>query len=281
MNPRHPPAHLDAEHIVHASRSSFAPAFRFLPRDRRRDLEVLYAVCRVIDDLADLGDGSIDERREALAAWRAGFTAQDLAGLPDNVRELVRRRSLDPQLFAELIDGAETDLCAPVRMRTRADLNLYCHRVAGVVGLLSLPILGADAQRCAIYAETLGRALQYTNILRDTASDLRRGRIYYPLDELERHGLTPENFADAQEARQRYLGGFAVQTADLFAEAEAMLRKLPSRDRRALCPARLMAAVYSALLRKMQRDGLRVTTQRYRLSTLEKLAALARGLLGA
>ncbi len=276
MNPPAPPAHLDAAGILRSSKSSFAPAFRFLPADRREDLVILYAFCRLADDLADAGDHENSARRAALDAWRVGFMHPDLAGLPDNLRELVRRRSLDPELFLELLDGTATDLESPVRMATRADLDLYCHRVAGVVGLLCLPLFGADRQRCAAYAETLGRALQYTNILRDTASDLRRGRIYYPLDEMAEAGLHPENFTAEHARRQGYLERFAAGAAELFARAEALL---PAPDRHALRAARIMASTYGRLLRKMRRDGLRVMERRYRLSAPEKLAAFVGGLL--
>ena len=177
MNPLLPPAHLDAAAIVRASRSSFVPAFRLLSSDRRKDLETFYAFCRAADDIADAEGHESSDRYAALEAWRAAFRDPGLPGLPDNLRELIARRGLDRRLFLELLDGTATDLAAPVRMATRADLDLYCHRVAGTVGQLCLPIFGADPQRAGAYAGTLGRALQYTNILRDTKSDLARGRI--------------------------------------------------------------------------------------------------------
>ena len=275
MNPLGPPAHLDAESILRASRSSFAPAIRLLPAERRHDLAVLYAFCRMADEIADADGYDEATRRAALEAWRAGFRSTDFSGIPDNLRELARRRALPRELFLEVLDGTATDLDAPVRMANRANLDVYCHRVAGAVGLLCLPIFGADAELCAPYAETLGRALQYTNILRDTASDLQRGRLYYPLDELADAGLTPDNFASENDRRQRYLERFAGDTADLFPKAAAAL---PAQDRRALRAARIMAATYERLLRKMRRDALRVTETRYRLSAPEKLAAIAAGI---
>ena len=268
MNPLLPPAHLDAAAIVRASKSSFVPAFRLLPADRRRDLETFYAFCRTADDIADAGHYPTGHRYEALEAWRKGFREPSMTGLPDNLADLILRRGLDRRLFLELLDGTATDLASPVRMATRADLDLYCHRVAGTVGLLCLPIFGADTPRSSAYAETLGRALQYTNILRDTASDLQRGRIYYPLDELAAAGI--EDFPRGAET---YLETFAQQTDKLFDQAAALS---PPEDRRALRPARIMAAIYHALLRKMQRDGLRVTEKRYRLSKPAKLLAIIR-----
>lgn len=270
MNPLIPPAHLDAGRILRASKSSFLPAFRLLSPERRKDLELFYALCRDLDDIADAGNYPPAQRYEGLEAWRAGFGRRDFRGLPANVADLVRRRSLDRGLFLELLDGVATDLAPGVRMPARSDLDLYCHRVAGTVGRLCLPIFGADPERAAHYAETLGRALQCTNILRDTGPDLRRGRIYYPLDELAAAGI--EEFPRGAEA---YLENFARRTERLFEEAAALA---PAQDGRALRPARIMASVYRALLRKMQKDGLRVMEKRYRLSKMEKLWAITRAL---
>jgi phytoene synthase len=142
--------------------------------------------------------------------------------------------------------------------------------VAGTVGRLCLPIFGADPDRATPYAETLGRALQYTNILRDTKSDLMRGRIYYPLDELSAAGVSSFPH-DAQD----YLFSFAKKTAALFDEAAALS---PREDAGAMRPARVMASIYRSLLRKMQRDRLHVTEKRYHLSRPEKLWAIVRAL---
>lgn len=272
MNPLLPPAHLDADGIVRASKSSFLPAFLFLPADRRCDLQLFYALCHAIDDIADAAHCPATLRHEALQAWRSGFHHPNFEGLPGNVAGLMLRRSLDRGLFLELLEGVATDLASPVRMPARADLDLYCHRVAGTVGCLCLPIFGAHRDRATDYAETLGRALQYTNILRDTASDLRRGRIYYPLDELAASGISIDSFPDGAAA---YLARFTEETENLFQSAE---RKLPIEDRKALTPARVMASIYRTLLRKMRRDGLRVAEKRYRLSTAEKVQAIVTAL---
>jgi phytoene synthase len=272
MNPLLPPSSLDSAAVLRASRSSFFPAFRLLPPNRRKDLETLYALCRAADDIADADGYEPSERYAALEAWRMAFRDPDLRGLPDNLRELIARRGLDRRLFLELLDGTATDLAAPVRMATRADLDLYCHRVAGTVGQLCLPIFGADQERASAYAETLGRALQYTNILRDTKFDLARGRIYYPLDE-----LSAARVVSFPQDAQDYLVSFAERTDALFDEAAEIS---PSEDAKSLRPARVMTSIYRSLLRKMRRDGLRVTGKRYRLSTIEKLLSVARALLG-
>jgi phytoene/squalene synthetase len=277
MNPLLPPARLDARAIVRASGSSFLPAFRLLAPDRHADLMVLYAFCRLVDDLSDAGHHPAAERIEALEAWRCGFHDPSLGGLPDNLRELALRRSLDPQWFLELLDGTETDLAPEVTMPTRRDLDLYCHRVAGVVGRLCLPIFGADPGRAAQYAETLGRALQYTNILRDTFQDFELNRLYFPADELAAAGLDPRNFLHEHEARRSYLSAFAAAADGLFDRAAL---ELPSEDRTALRPARVMGQIYRALLRKIRQGRFDADGERCRLTTWEKLAALTPVLAG-
>jgi phytoene synthase len=272
VNPLLPPPRLDADAIVRGSKSSFLPAFHLLRPERRRDLVTFYAFCKTVDDIADAGKHASGQRYESLEAWRSGFRDPQLRGLPADLAELIRRRGMPCGLFLELLDGTATDLTENVRMATRADLDLYCHRVAGTVGQLCLPIFGADAERCADYAETLGRALQYTNILRDTAADARRGRIYFPLDELAAAGIDEKEFPAGSGA---YLARFADQTELVFASAEA---KLPIRDRTALKPARIMASIYRRLLRKMRNDGLRVTDKPYRLSLAEKIWTITRAL---
>lgn len=276
MNPLVPPSHLDAQKILQTSKSNFAPAFQLLAPAAREDLAILYAVCRLVDDVADNESFDLTSRREALDAWRTGFLHPEGYGLPDNLYELMLRRAMPLAHFLELLEGATTDLAACVRMSTRADLNRYCYCVAGTVGLLCLPIFEAESTRCSEYAKTLGRALQFTNILRDAASDLQRDRIYFPLDELSKGGLTPENFLSEHALRQRYLEQFAMETENLFTKAASLL---PTEDRHALQAARVMAALYARLLRKMRRDKLRVMEKRYRLTTAEKLRLVAAELL--
>lgn len=271
-----PPARLVTGEL-RAPASNFARAFLLLPRDRRRDLEILYAFCRAADDIADEPGLAEAERREALASWRAAFDDAGRCGLPEDLAGLIERRGLDTALCLALLDGVETDLAPAVRMATRADLDLYCHRVAGVVGRLCLPVFGAGPVRAADYAEMLGRALQRINILRDTAEDLRRGRIYFPLDEMAAEGLDAGNFATDQGRRQRYLEAFAAETGAALAGASAMA---PAEDWEALRPARVMGALYDTLLAKMRRDGLRVTEKRYRLTAAEKALAVLRGAAG-
>ncbi|MGE8357128.1 MAG: presqualene diphosphate synthase HpnD, partial [Microvirgula sp.] len=170
------------------SGSSFYYSFRFLSDDRRRAITALYAFCREVDDV-------VDETREEQVArmtlnWWRGELAALYAGAPTHpvtraLQPHVQAMDLPQGLFGEIIDGMEMDL-DQARYATFADLQRYCHRVAGVVGQLSARIFGHTDPRTLDYAHDLGIAFQLTNIVRDVGEDARRGRIYLPVDELQR-----------------------------------------------------------------------------------------------
>jgi phytoene synthase len=271
MNPLLPAHFPDAATLLRRSGSSFAAAIRLLPREPRRDLSTLYAICRTLDDIADADNLDHPQRLAAWHAWCDVFAEDHNGPMPPAVRDLVNRRKLDRGLFIELLEGVAIDLHPPVTMPDRAALDRYCHQVAGTVGRLCLPIFGTRSEQSIAYAETLGRALQYTNILRDTAVDLTRQRVYYPIDELKFAALDPTHLDHS--SWQKYLRQFAVDTEQLYLDAASLL---PAEDRPALRPARLMAAHYQALLQKIIRNDCRVFDRHFRLSSAEKILVLLR-----
>ena len=289
MNPASPASLSDsapptsAASITRSSKSNFALAFLALPRERRVDLVTFYAFCRVIDDLADDPDATVAEKQPRLDAWRRALRGAfpGEPALAGEVRALMAKYMLPPELLEELVEGCAMDL-TPARYETFEDLLRYCYRVASVVGLASIAIFGCRSPRAREYAVTLGYALQVTNILRDVAKDLANGgRIYLPQADLARFGVTPEDLAQRQGGP-----GFAALMAFEAARAEALYARaraeFPQEDRRALAPAEIMGGVYHRLLQKMRRDGFRVFEHSYRLNQLEKLAIAARVLvLGA
>ena len=176
-----------AEEITRASKSNLALAFVALPAQCRRDMNVFYAFCRLVDDLADEPEPPLEERRAALARWRQSLS-QPVEGespLAPRVRELIARYRLNAELFSEIIAGCEMDLNG-ARYETWDDLRVYCYRVASAVGLVSIEIFGYTKPEAREYAVKLGLALQITNILRDVAEDYERaGRIYLPRAEMQ------------------------------------------------------------------------------------------------
>lgn len=266
--------------ITRRSASNLALAFILLPPARRRAMAALYAFCRQVDDVADDPAVPPAERRRALAAWRADLrraAAGETPRLPV-LRELqvhLVTYQLPLDLFDEVLAGCEMDLELS-RYPDWPELDLYCHRVAAAVGLLSIRIFGCRHPHSADYAEALGRAFQLTNILRDVREDAARGRIYLPQTELARHGVT-----EAEILEGRYSARFRALAESVAARARAYYARaaarLPADDRRALIAAELMGAVYWNLLRRLAAQGFDVFTgPRARLSRATKLYLTAR-----
>ena len=270
-----------ARQITRASKSNLALGFIVLPRARRRDISIFYGFCRVIDDLADEPGPTEDERRAALDLWKKCLTARQRGepALAAEVRALIEKYSLPVGHFLEIIFGCEMDVRGTV-YETWEELRLYCHRVASLVGLVSIEIFGYTDAGCKTYAEQLGLALQLTNILRDVRADyLNDGRVYLPRMEMDQFGYDVGGLAlGTYDAAFRSLMEFEAERArSLFADARAAL---PAVDRRAMAAAEIMRLVYERLLQKMEAGGFRVLTHHYRLSRWEKIGCVLRGRFG-
>ena len=242
--------------ITRKSASNLALAFVLLPRAKRDAMSALYAFCREVDDVADDESAPVERRSEQLAAWRADVRRACDGGVPEFAvnRELqlvIRNYRLSFELFDDLIRGVEMDLTVK-RYETYEKLELYCYRVASVVGLLSIEIFGYRNPACRDYAISLGKALQTTNILRDVRADAERGRIYLPQSELAAFKVREEEIL-----RFEYSPRFRDLAASVAARARTFYRSaretLPAEDRRAMVAAELMGSVYWRLLDKLER----------------------------
>lgn len=251
----------ESRRITRKSASNLALAFVLLPKDRRDGMSALYAFCREVDDVADEETRPVPERREKLEQWRqdldrayAGETP--LFAVNRELQPVIQRYGLDRHHFEELLRGVEMDLEVR-RYPTFTELDLYCYRVASVVGLLSIPIFGYRDPASRDYAVALGKALQLTNILRDVGSDAARGRIYLPLEELKRFQVREQELLEGT-----YSERFAALASATAARARAFYRQaretLPAVDRRSMVAAELMGAVYWNVLEKLERGGFRV-----------------------
>lgn len=255
-----------------ASGSSFALAFRFLPRARREAITAVYAYCREVDDIADecrdplLAQSKLDWWRGELAALYAGQPSHPVTRA---LAPAISAYHLPHEDFEALLDGMEMDLRNERYPDFRA-LGLYCYRVAGVVGQLSARLFGYRDARTLNYAARLGLALQLTNILRDVGEDARRGRIYLPEDERIRFGVSPEDLlAATPNAALRNLLAFQFERAwKTYDEAYALL---PAQDRRAQRPGLIMAAIYRRTLEEIRNADFPVLTARVSLPPLRKL----------
>jgi 15-cis-phytoene synthase len=270
---------MNAAKITRASKSNLALAFVALGRERREDITIFYAFCRVIDDIADSTELTVPEKSRDLNAWRRWLRegTPDEPTLARDVRDLIAKYSLTPAMLEEIIKGVEMDL-ETVRYDSFEDLRLYCYRVASAVGLVSIEIFGYRNPACRQYAIELGLALQMTNIIRDVGKDLSNGRIYLPQQDLARFNYSEEDLRlrKHNEPFLRLMEFEAARAGEFFARAAELL---PREDRRAMVAAEIMRSVYQALLRRMKADGFRVFGKEYRLSRLEKSGRVAAQLL--
>jgi phytoene synthase len=255
-----------------ASGSSFYYSFLFLDPPRRQAITALYAFCREVDDVVDECPDPLLARTK-LGWWREEVRAL-FAGHPTHpvtqaLAVSLKSFSLPQEQLLEIIDGMEMDL-DQVRYADFKALHLYCYRVASVVGLLAAEIFGYSERQTLKYAHDLGLAFQLTNIIRDVGEDARRGRIYLPQDELARFGVNESDLLGADYSdRFRRLMEFQVERArTTYRQAFA---QLPAADRKAQRAGLIMAAIYSATLDEIARDGFRVLHQRISLPPLRKL----------
>jgi 15-cis-phytoene synthase len=253
------------------SGSSFYYSFLFLPAPRRRAITALYAFCREVDDAVDEpADASV--ARAKLEWWR-GEVAQMYAGNPQHPVTRALQPALAPfgivrAKLEEIMDGMEMDL-ERSRYADFAELERYCHRVAGVVGALAAGIFGYCNPATLQYAEKLGLAFQLTNIVRDVGEDARKGRIYIPMEELRRFDVAAADILNARHTENfaRLIRFQAERAARCYDEALALL---PAEDRGAQRPGLMMAAIYRTLLGEIAGDGYRVLAQRTALTPIRK-----------
>ena len=270
-----------AQEITRKAKSNLAFALSCLPKQRKRDMIIFYAFCRVIDDLADELSVPYQDRSEGLDQWRngieKGFDHAD--SLQRDVIQIIERYSIPKQPFLDLIDGCKSDL-DPQQFQTWEELEKYTYQVASCVGLISIRIFGCTHPDSEKYATALGHALQLTNILRDVEEDLRKGeRIYLPLDDFARFQYSEK------ELKAHIYNDHFVNMMNAHADrAEAFYREassyLHAEDAKALRAAEAMRRIYHSLLIKMKQDNFQVFGQRYSLSKAKKTSILLSSLLG-
>ena len=263
-----------------ASGSSFYYAFLFLPPPKRAAITAFYAFCREVDDVVDeVQDLGVAQTK--LAWWRQEVT-QAWAGQPSHpaLQALMPHAGvygIEARHLLAVIDGCQMDLDQN-RYLDFANLQQYCHLVAGVVGEVAARIFGQTLPQTTDYAHRLGLAFQLTNIVRDVGEDAARGRIYLPVNELQRfdvkaHELVKRGAApgtDTADFERRFLALMHFQCERALGLYDEALALLPAADRHAQKPGLMMASIYRTLLREIQAEPLLVLTQRVSLTPLRK-----------
>jgi len=257
--------------VTRQSGSSFYYPLLFLPKQKREALYAIYAFCRHSDDLVD-EIAEPNEARKQLAAWREELQ-RTYEGAPrhpitERLYEIMARYPIPKIYFEELLLGMAMDL-ENQRYRTFEELSSYCYRVASVVGLACIEVFQYSHPQAKEYAIAQGMALQLTNILRDLPEDLGRGRIYLPLEEMDRFG-----YSEADLHARRYNDSFVElmrfqwnRARDYYQQAESLLWP---PDRGNLIVAEIMRSIYWRIFQKIEATGFNVFEIRSRISSLQK-----------
>ncbi len=254
------------------SGSSFYYSFLFLPPDKRRAITALYAFCREVDDIADECHDIVVASTK-LAWWEAeirrAFNGAPQHPVTQALQDGIKQYDLPLELFVEIIDGMRMDL-GEVRYADFKSLQLYCYRVASVVGQLSASIFGYSDRKTLKYANDLGMAFQLTNIIRDVGEDARRDRVYLPQDELRQFGVSEEDIMRGRQT-EAFARMMAFQEQRAQSYYDSAMAALPQADRKNQLTGLIMSAIYRSLLDEIKRDDFQVLNQRISLTPIRKL----------
>ncbi len=268
--------------IARQTGKNFYYSFLVMPRKKRAAMCAIYAFMRRSDDIAD-STANPAVALEALHQWRAQVDAAFNNGeatdpiLPALV-DTVRGYKIPQHYFHELLDGTEMDQTT-ARYATFDDLYKYCYRVASAVGLVVLPIFGYQDKAALIPAEACGIAFQLTNILRDVKEDARMGRIYLPLEDLRRFGVSEDDILNARATPQflELMKFEAARAHEFYEKAQPLLPMIDADSRGTLA---VMIAIYGGILRKIEQSNFAVFDGRMRLSAAEKLWIVGKHWMG-
>jgi phytoene synthase len=273
---------------------NFYWAFRFLPRDKRWAISAVYAFCWTVDDLVDHAEASENVRgnlRQLLEEFDAAMSGSAGEPLFLALADACGKFSIPRKPFEDLIAGVEMDLDG-IQYATVEDVEVYCRKVASSVGQMTIAILGAKHPNSRRYADQVGLALQWTNILRDVGEDANRGRVYIPTSMLQPFQVSRDDIIAVNQGRVAanvnpvpWNRLFSVVSRQALGSYRKANEYLPKEDLRALVVAEIMKSIYLATLRKIQRLKYPVFHRRVSLSPLSKISislwvAFRQGILG-
>ena len=266
----------ESEHnAIERKKSNLAFAFFCMEKDRAKDMEIFYAFCRLMDDIADEEGVDFQTKKVALEKWKdeinlAYDSNEKLSPLGEEMRDLVKRRNIPRQYVLDIIDGVMRDTIDKP-FETFEDIKRYCYGVASAVGLVSIYIFGCKSPLAKEFAESLGYALQFTNILRDVVDDIKsHGRVYIPTKELDAFGVSRDDLLNNPHSPKcKKLFAFLYFRAKHFFNKSRRL--LPPEDKRAFAPALIMWAIYEEILESLKKLDFAIPEKPLKISKPRKI----------
>jgi phytoene synthase len=257
--------------ITRKSKSSFYYAFSVLPKEKREAIYILYSFCRQTDDIADSKESSF-KKQKTLDFWEKELFKQ-FNGINDTrfikLWNIADKFRIPLDYFAELIKGVRMDLLH-VRFESIDDLITYCYRVASIVGLMSIQIFGYKDERVKDYAVNLGIALQLTNIMRDVGVDADMNRVYLPLEDLHKFGISEKAILEKQN-NDAFFNLMEYQYDRALSYYQKADKILPRTERRNMIPSQIMKNIYFHLLTNLKRNSFNVLHQKLEIPSFMKL----------
>ncbi len=264
----------EAEEITRHYAKTFYLASNFLPQEKKRFSYAVYAICRLSDECVDgARQGNPEEKLKQLRekierVYSQGVISESLLS---SLRYTVIQCHIPKEYFLELIKGMEMDLVKK-RYADFRELHLYCYRAAATVGLIMLKVLKVKNDAAQEYAINLSIAMQLTNIIRDIKEDFLRGRIYIPIDEIERFGIKEENFgkdAGKTDSFRRLLSFQIKRSREYYRLSAPGIKYIPGINTRLVIAA--MSKMYSAILTRVEQNNYDVFSKRAVIGYYKKI----------
>jgi len=261
-------------------KSNFYYSFAFLPKNKRIAINKFYSFCQISDEIADC-DLELEKKKKNLEEWKnelsLAFESKSSIFLLNDIRDIAKQFSIPKRLFFELLEGMEMDLNNKTYY-TFEDLETYCYKVAAVVGLVIIKIVGYKNKTTEDYAINLGKALQLTNILRDVKNDYKIGRIYFPLEDLQKFNVKEEFLRNQILTKELYslLEFYYNKAISFYNIADSLLDE--EEKRRFLVPT-IMKNIYYSILVKNKNNNFDIFNYNYKLSKYQKILIILKTII--
>ena len=254
------------------SKSNFYYSFLFLLKPKREAINLLYSFCQVADTIADSPlpiEVKIKSMIEFKKELNLSFEGKSNITLLNKLAIMTKEFSINQSLLFELLEGMDMDLNNKT-YKSFSELEIYCYKVASVVGLMSAKIFGYKHKETEEYAITLGKALQLTNILRDVKSDCQMGRIYIPQEDLDSYGISIDDIRTEKCSNElkSLLKCYYDKALNYYNCVEQLIHQ---EDRRNFYAARMMKNIYFAILKKIEKQDFDIFKGSFKLSKFQKL----------